>query len=242
MKFKFYFWGQKMKISKTTYLNIINRYRSKNINGLLYYFVNFDPKLVKHSIIRQIIKTTFNFNLALELNDANNIKEIKLILEKIFLLDFNNIEENELIKLYNKNNTENFKNDELYKKFRPLFPKEVYLYKACYYCFIKNIIPDDPLTGGKKKIYPKQTLNQVIFNLSLFNDLDKLIEIITKNCISLKCLYITKDEIVIKNNIKPKKITIQDLKLENAIVLRILQLIKKNNIQNHPFLKTFYKK
>jgi len=202
-----------MSISKIVYKNIIRDFHNKDMNAILNYFINYNPKYIKSSIIRLIIKNTLNFDLAIELNDANNINDIKTIITKIFLLDFINIE----VKILSKEEINLFKKDHLYLKFKPLFLKQLDVYNSCYYYYIHNIIIE------KTNNYYQQSLDQMYFNLSFHKNKQTLLDLLESNNVFFKNLFITKDKIIIKNSNYNKPKIYQDVVLENMFLYYALK-------------------
>lgn len=202
-----------MTISKEVYKNIIRDFHIKDINAILNYFRNYNPKYIKSSIIRLIIKNTLNFDLAIELNDANSINDIKMIITKVFLLDFINIE----IKVLSKEETNLFKNDHLYLKFKPLFLKQLDVYNSCYYYYTHNNVTE------KKNNYYQQSLDQMYFNLSFHKNKQILLDLLESNSVYFKNLFITKDKIIIKNLNYNKPKIYQDIVLENMFLYYALK-------------------
>lgn len=202
-----------MVIPKEVYKNIIKDFHNKDINAILNYFKNYNPKYIKSSIIRLIIKNTLNFDLAIELNDADNIEDIKTIITKVFLLDFINIE----IKTLSKEEINLFKKDHLYLKFKPLFLKQLDIYNTCYYCYMHNNVIE------KKDNYYQQSLDQMYFNLSFHKNKQTLLDLLESNKVYFKNLFITKDKIIIKNLNYNKPKIYQDIVLENMFLYYTLK-------------------
>lgn len=203
-----------MTISKEVYKNIIKNFHNKDINAILNYFKNYNPKYIKSSVIRLIIKNTLNFDLAIELNDANNINTIKTIITRVFLLDFINIE----TKILSKKDINLFNKDHLYLKFKPLFLKQLDIYNSCYYYYIHNEIVE------KKNNYYQQSLDQMYFNLSFHKNKQILLDLLESNKVYFKNLFITKEKIIIKNSHYNKPKIYQDIVLENMLLYYILKM------------------
>lgn len=202
-----------MTLPKEVYKNIIKDFHNKNINMILNYFKNYNPKYIKSSIIRLIIKNTLNFDLAIELNDVTYINDIKMIITKVFLLDFINVE----IKFLSKEEINLFKKDYLYLKFKPLFLKQLDVYNSCYYYYIHDNIIE------KKNNYYQQSLDQMYFNLSFHKNKQILLDLLESNSVYFKNLFITKDKIIIKNLQYSKPKIYQDIVLENIFLYYALK-------------------
>jgi len=202
-----------MSLPKNIYKNIIKDFHNKNINSILDYFQNYNPKYVKKSIIRLIIKNTLNFDLAIEFNDANNILEIKNVMVKIFLLDFIHIE----IKNLSKEDLNTFRKDYLYLKFKPLFLKQLDVYNSCYYYYIHNNVNEI------KNNYYQQSLDQMYFNLSFHKNKQLLMNLLESDSVRFANLFITSNEVIIKDLHYNKPKTYQDIILENIFLYYALK-------------------
>lgn len=211
-----------MFLSKEIYQQIIGSYYKKDLNSVLYYFCNYNPECVKKTVIRLIIKTTLDFDLAIELNDSSSLSRIKEVLIKVFLLDF--IKFQQII--LSKDDIKKIKKDSLYLKFKPLFLNNLNLYNNCYYYkFIKPIqIPSVDFHN-----YPKQTLDEINFKLSFHKDYKLLNDLLINDKVYLNDLYITETKIIIKNNDQKKcrinnSKKIEDIQLEELFLYHILRI------------------
>lgn len=206
-----------MNLSKEIYRQIINDYYHKRLKSILLFFYNYDPKYIKKSLIRLIIKTTLDFDLAIELNDSIDLSQIKSILTRVFLLDFINIEPEHV----SKEDKQLFKKDQIYLKFKPLFVKNLDLYNTCYY---RKFIKPEFQNKSNIQFYPDQTLDEINFNLSFHKKYEPLNELLINNQCFLNNLYITQSEIIFKNNLKNKSKTLQDVQLEEIILYHVIRI------------------
>ena len=107
-----------MKLTKNEYLDIIKTYHSRNTESLLSFFKKYPPNMVKKCIIKQIIKTTNDFNLAIELDDATTEIKLKCALMKAEVKDFMKVNEEEMINKYEKSLLKkDILKDELYLRY-----------------------------------------------------------------------------------------------------------------------------
>lgn len=206
-----------MNLPKEIYKQIINNYYHKRLKSILSFFYNYESKYIKKTLIRLIIKTTLDFDLAIELNDATDISQIKSILTRVFLLDFIEIQ----LKIISKDDINLFKRDQIYLKFKPLFIKELNIYNNCYY---QKFIKINCQLNYNFKIYPKQTLDEINFNLSFHKDWNQLNNLLINNQCFLNNLYITRSDVIFKDNIKNKTKTFQDIQLEEIILYNMLRI------------------
>lgn len=211
-----------MFLLKEIYQQIIGSYYKKDLNSVLYYFCNYNPECVKKTVIRLIIKTTLDFDLAIELNDASSLSQIKEVLIKVFLLDFVKLQ----LTILTKEDIKKIKKDILYLKFKPLFLNNLNLYNNCYYYkFIKPL----QIQTADFHNYPKQTLDEINFKLNFHKDYKLLNELLINDKVYLNDLYITETEIIIKNNNQKKYQTnkskkIEDIQLEELFLYHILRI------------------
>lgn len=206
-----------MNLPKEIYKQIINNYYHKRLKSILSFFYNYESKYIKKTLIRLIIKTTLDFDLAIELNDATDISQIKSILTRVFLLDFTELP----LEIISKEDINSFKQDQIYLKFKPLFIKELKVYNNCYY---QKFIKTNHQLNYKIKIYPTQTLDEINFNLSFHKDWRQLNDLLINNRCFLNNLYVSRSEIIFKDNIKNKTKTFQDIQLEEIILYNMLRI------------------
>ena len=209
-----------MKLTKNEYLDIIKTYHSRNTESLLSFFKKYPPNMVKKCLIKQIIKTTNDFNLAIELDDATTEIKLKCALMKAEVKDFMKVNEEEMINKYEKSLLKNdILKDELYLRFKPLFTSQIKLYRAYYFHFVFNI--EIPILNGIR--YKKQDFEDIVFSLSVYNDLEYLTKLFLMDKVNSN-LYFGRDNIIIKSDSLPKKITTLDTQIEAMVFKKILSI------------------
>lgn len=220
-----------MRLTKDEYIDIIRTYRSKKTDALLHFFTKYPPNIVKNCLIKQIIKTTNDFNLAVELSDAKNEVNLKCVFMKLEGKKFKNVDEEALVKKYEASDLKNdIIKDELYLKFKPLFKSKVKLYRSYYFHFVFNL--ELPLKHNIVN-YKKQDFDEIAFVLSIYNDISYLTRLFLLDKANSN-LYFTRNKIIIKSDKLLDKRKVLDTQIEAIIFQKILSIDieKLNEIYN----------
>ena len=212
-----------MKLSKEVNAEIKRCFYTRDVKTLLTYFKKYPPNMLKGNISRLIIINTQDFELALEIFDSKTELDLKKGLLKLEQMKDNNYDEEDLLKKYNASYFKrDILKDELYLKFKHLFHSKLKIYKAYYFQYLFQ----NKINKKRKEEFKPQRIDEIKFNLTLFDDLNLLAKLMLFDIVKSKNLFFGPSKISIKNDKRIYEKTVDDLQIEAIIFKKLLKINK----------------